>query len=72
MSSSQQLPVYSSNLTVYGLDEYENRTGLSAKTVLPTLLIAKQKELMIENTDGSWQVSKLGQRYLNDLLEMFL
>ena len=25
MSPSQQLPVYSSNLTVYGLDEYENR-----------------------------------------------
>ena len=24
-SPSQQLPVYSSNLTVYGLDEYENR-----------------------------------------------
>jgi len=25
MNSSQQLPVYSSNLTIYGLDEYENR-----------------------------------------------
>ena len=25
MSVSQQLPVYASNLTVYGLDEYENR-----------------------------------------------
>jgi len=25
MNASQQLPVYSSNLTVYGLDEYENR-----------------------------------------------
>jgi len=25
MGSSQQLPVYSSTLTVYGLDEYENR-----------------------------------------------
>ena len=25
MSASQQLPIYSSNLTVFGLDEYENR-----------------------------------------------
>ena len=25
MSVSQQLPVYASNLTVYGLDEYENK-----------------------------------------------
>ncbi|MFB1000569.1 MAG: YggW family oxidoreductase, partial [Colwellia sp.] len=56
----------------FNLNEYEQRTGLSVETVLPNLMIAKQKDLMIENTDGTWQVSKLGHRYLNDLLEMFL
>jgi oxygen-independent coproporphyrinogen-3 oxidase len=56
----------------FNLNEYEQITGLSVETVLPNLMIAKQKDLMIENTDGTWQVSKLGHRYLNDLLEMFL
>jgi putative oxygen-independent coproporphyrinogen III oxidase len=54
------------------LTQYQQRTGLSIDTVLPTLQIAKQKQLMLENTNGTWQVSKLGHRYLNDLLEMFL
>ncbi|MFT5023760.1 MAG: coproporphyrinogen III oxidase-like Fe-S oxidoreductase, partial [Colwellia sp.] len=56
----------------FSLTEYQQRTGLSIETVLPTLQVAKQKQLMQENTDGTWQVSKLGHRYLNDLLEMFL
>lgn len=55
----------------FSLDEYQAFTGLSVDTVLPTLLIAKDKNLM--EFDGTlWSVSKLGHRYLNDLLEMFL
>jgi oxygen-independent coproporphyrinogen-3 oxidase len=63
-----RLRLYSS----FTLAEYQSRTGLPIDTVLPQLQQAKQKQLMLENSDGSWQVSKLGHRYLNDLLEMFL
>lgn len=55
----------------FHISEYEQRTGLNADTVLPTLNTAKDKGLMIQQ-DEFWQVSKLGHRYLNDLLEMFL
>ena len=55
----------------FSLDDYQAYTGLSAKTVSPTLLKAQAKGLM--EFDGVlWSVSKLGHRYLNDLLEMFL
>jgi len=56
----------------FTLAEYQSRTGLSIDTILPNLTMAKQKKLMSENLDGSWQVTKHGHRYLNDLLEMFL
>ena len=55
----------------FSLDDYQAYTGLSTDTVLPTLLQAEAKGLMA--FDGAlWSVSKLGHRYLNDLLEMFL
>ena len=55
----------------FSLDEYQAYTGLNIETILPTLLEAKAKNLM--EFDGKlWSVSKLGHRYLNDLLEMFL
>ena len=55
----------------FSLDDYQAYTGLCAKTVSPTLLKAQAKGLM--EFDGVlWSVSKLGHRYLNDLLEMFL
>ncbi len=55
----------------FSLDDYQAYTGLSTDTVLPTLLQAQAKGLMA--FDGAlWSVSKLGHRYLNDLLEMFL
>ena len=55
----------------FSLDDYQAYTGLSSNTVLPTLLQAQTKGLMA--FDGAlWSVSKLGHRYLNDLLEMFL
>ncbi|WP_085299339.1 radical SAM family heme chaperone HemW [Cognaticolwellia mytili] len=55
----------------FSLDEFKAYTGLSEQAVLPTLLHAQEKQLM--EFDGKlWSVSKLGHRYLNDLLEMFL
>ncbi len=60
----------------FTLDDYQQRTGLTANTILPTLQQAKNKKL-ISCTDDSpaqseWQVTPLGRRYLNDLLELFL
>jgi putative oxygen-independent coproporphyrinogen III oxidase len=55
----------------FSLDEYQAYTGLSINSVLPILLKAQDKNLM-EFNGTHWSVSTLGQRYLNDLLEMFL
>ncbi|MEH6594715.1 MAG: radical SAM family heme chaperone HemW [Colwellia polaris] len=74
--SAQELPFeYMMNrlrlFSGFSLDEYQAYTGLNIETILPTLLEAKAKKLM--EFDGKlWSVSKLGHRYLNDLLEMFL
>ena len=59
----------------FTLTDYQQGTGLSKDTVLPTLQLAKDKQLMqllIKEGEEHWQVSLLGHRYLNDLLEMFL
>jgi len=65
-------------VSAFTLDDYQAATGLAAQTILPKLQMAKNKGLM-ETSDGKvksqneqWQVTKLGHRYLNDLLEMFL
>ena len=74
--------------STFTLSDYEAATGLSKSSILPILELALKKQLMncipantnntdnTENTDKQhseeWQVSKLGHRYLNDLLEMFL
>ena len=67
-----QLRLFSS----FTLTEYQQRTGLAADTVLPTLRQAQDKNLMTcsdnLSLDGKWQVTQLGHRYLNDLLELFL
>ena len=67
-----QLRLFSS----FTLAEYQQRTGLAASTVLPTLLKAQNKGMMTCNDtvsiEGKWQVTQLGHRYLNDLLELFL
>jgi len=67
-----QLRLFSS----FTLTEYQQRTGLAADTVLPTLRQAQDKSLMTctdnLSIDGEWQVTQLGHRYLNDLLELFL
>jgi oxygen-independent coproporphyrinogen-3 oxidase len=60
----------------FTLTDYQQRTGLASSTILPILEQAKQKKLISCKTDLSteneWQVTPLGHRYLNDLLEMFL
>jgi oxygen-independent coproporphyrinogen-3 oxidase len=67
-----QLRLFSS----FTLTEYQQRTGLVASTVLPTLQQAQDKQMMTctdsSSIDGEWQVTQLGHRYLNDLLELFL
>lgn len=55
----------------FSLAEFQTRTGLNEQAILPTLQQAQAKQLM--QFDGElWSVSRLGHRYLNDLLEMFL
>mgnify|MGYP000644191540 FL=1 len=55
----------------FTLKDYQQHTGLTTNSILPTLQLAQQKELM-DCIDGNWQVTPLGHRYLNDLLELFL
>lgn len=72
-----QLRLFSS----FTLDHYQQHTGLPANTVLPILKQAQNKKLMTCSDNSlseelvmksSWQVTPLGHRYLNDLLELFL
>ncbi len=61
--------------TTFSLESYKNTTGLPIETILPTLLNAQAQGLMscdVLNGDEQWQVTKTGQRFLNDLLELFL
>lgn len=55
----------------FTLDDFQQRTNLAVSAILPTLLLAQDKKLML-NTKDKWQVTSLGHRYLNDLLELFL
>ena len=67
-----QLRLFSS----FTLVDFQQLTGLSPSTILPTLQQAQNKKLMIcaDNltNQNEWQVTPLGHRYLNDLLELFL
>jgi len=62
----------------FSLYDFQNFTGLSIDSVLPHLKQAEQRKLMINNTQSqdlsasTWQVTELGHKYLNDLLEIFL
>jgi putative oxygen-independent coproporphyrinogen III oxidase len=51
---------------------FESRTGLSVAAIEPTLKLAQQRQLLIEVTPGEWRPTELGQRFLNDLLVLFL
>ncbi|HDX8592867.1 TPA: radical SAM family heme chaperone HemW [Aeromonas dhakensis] len=51
--------------------EFEAYTGLPLERVETMLTIAQSKEL-IEDLGNSWQLTALGHRYLNVLLELFM
>ncbi|EKB25643.1 radical SAM family heme chaperone HemW [Aeromonas dhakensis] len=51
--------------------EFEAYTGLPLERVETMLTIAQSKEL-IEDLGDSWQLTSLGHRYLNVLLELFM
>lgn len=62
-----QLRLFSS----FTLTHFQQRTGLTEHTILPTLKLAQERKLMV-CVNNHWQVTQLGHRYLNDLLELFL
>lgn len=51
--------------------EFEAFTGLEAVSIKKEIDEAISKKLLIKNTD-SWQVTSLGHRYLNELLNLFI
>lgn len=60
----------------FTLDHFQQRTGISSNVILPILKQAMNKNLIdctnTSSNKGEWQVTQLGHRYLNDLLELFL
>ncbi|MCJ8297240.1 MAG: radical SAM family heme chaperone HemW, partial [Colwellia sp.] len=59
----------------FSVEQFQKSTGLTISSVLPLLKEAQQKKLMVfEMRDNKeyWLVTTTGQRYLNDLLEIFL
>jgi putative oxygen-independent coproporphyrinogen III oxidase len=50
---------------------YRERTGLPFRSVDESLSRAKERGLVVEQTDG-WRPSELGRRFLNDLQASFL
>ena len=61
--------------TSFSVNQFQATTGLNISIILPQLKQAQQKQLMqCEPIKGDeyWHVTKTGQRYLNDLLELFL
>ncbi|WP_371188354.1 radical SAM family heme chaperone HemW [Thalassotalea maritima] len=57
--------------TPFTAQDFEQNTGLSIGKIEPALQQAVNKQLL-SYEQNQWQVSALGKRYLNDLLEMFL
>jgi oxygen-independent coproporphyrinogen-3 oxidase len=61
--------------SAFSIEQFQSSTGLNISSILPLLNIAVQRKLMacqeIDNKEY-WLVTQTGQRYLNDLLEIFL
>ncbi|MFD2168307.1 radical SAM family heme chaperone HemW [Thalassotalea euphylliae] len=55
----------------FSLEQFEQTTGLACDVILPTLSTLADKGLM-SNQSEQWQVTQLGHRYLNSVLEAFL
>ncbi len=61
--------------SAFSIEQFQTSTGLTINSVLPLLKEAQQRELMaceVIDNEEYWHVTQTGQRYLNDLLEMFL
>jgi len=52
--------------------EFESRTGVPFATLAETISMARQKGLLEQDGSAHWRPSELGQRFLNDLQELFL
>ena len=55
----------------FDIERFSQTTGLAVSAIAQPLKRAKGKGLLL-NQESNWQVSELGHRYLNDLLELFL
>jgi oxygen-independent coproporphyrinogen-3 oxidase len=51
---------------------FESRTGQPWATLEPAIAAAQIRGLLVPGPDGRWAPTDLGQRFLNDLLAMFL
>ena len=61
--------------SAFSIRQFQTSTGLNISAVLPLLKEAQQKKLMtceVIDNEEYWLVTQIGQRYLNDLLEIFL
>ncbi|PKI17035.1 radical SAM family heme chaperone HemW [Colwellia sp. 12G3] len=59
----------------FSIGQFQTSTGLNISSVLPLLKKAQQRKLMVcevIDNEEHWLVTQTGQRYLNDLLEIFL
>ena len=52
--------------------QFESRTGLPFETLNPTIAVARQKGWLEQDDPAHWRPTELGQRFLNDLQELFL
>jgi len=61
--------------SAFSIQHFITSTGMNRETISAQLTLAKEKGLMADkviDNDEYWHVTKEGQRYLNDLLEIFL
>ena len=51
---------------------FRSTTGLEEEALMPTLVEARQRKLLMETQPGTWKPTELGSRFLNDLQSLFL
>jgi oxygen-independent coproporphyrinogen-3 oxidase len=56
----------------FGEAEFAARTGLPFETLNPKIASARQKGWLEQDGPAHWRATELGQRFLNDLQELFL
>jgi oxygen-independent coproporphyrinogen-3 oxidase len=53
-------------------NDFVARTGLTAADLMTSSRAAREKQLIERSSDGSWQPTALGRRFLNDLQSEFI